>query len=102
MTEIEMNTVSLKISWPLFGMDSTYLCAFIAKIWLFLSFFALASKFQFSLIINNPLQSKNPNRIQRDFLFNNSIQSQNTISASSPPRQKTNVSQPCVFSAPLW
>jgi hypothetical protein len=31
------------------------------------------------------------NRIQREFLFNNCIQSQNPFPASSPPRQKTNL-----------
>jgi hypothetical protein len=32
-----------------------------------------------------------PNRIQREFLFNDAIQSQNTFPASSHPRQKTNL-----------
>jgi hypothetical protein len=59
----KMNTLSLNISSASFGMDSTALRAFIAKIWLFLSFsveacchFApptLASKSHLSLIINN-------------------------------------------------
>jgi hypothetical protein len=34
------------------------------------------------------------NQTQREFLFNNGIQSQNLFSASSPPRQKTNFLKP--------
>jgi hypothetical protein len=40
------------------------------------------------------------NRIQREFLFNNCILSQNLFSASSPSRQKTNFLKH--FSAPLF
>jgi hypothetical protein len=37
-----------------------------------------------------PIGVRSTNRIQREFLFNNCIQSQNIMSASSHPRQKTN------------
>jgi hypothetical protein len=73
------------------NMVSAYLRHFMTKIWLFLSFSALASKFQLSLIVNNLVQSKNPNRFQREFLFNNHICSQNRISCLSQCLKKTNL-----------
>jgi hypothetical protein len=53
--------------------------------------------FQMIRFIGNAITLHCPsetNRIQREFLFNNCIQSQNAVPASSPPRQKTNFFKP--------
>jgi hypothetical protein len=52
---------------------------------LFLLFFVFTLKIGFSLRVAET------NRIQREFLFNDAIQSQNLVPASSHPRQKTNL-----------
>jgi hypothetical protein len=61
---------------------------FMTKLCFFLSFSDFASKIHNLLIVTKYQSSKITNRIQREFLFNNSILSHNTVPASSPPRQK--------------
>jgi hypothetical protein len=82
-----LNTIAPTTAHLLLGMDSTDLCVLITDLWFLLFFFALASKFQQLLITTYAI---NTNRIQREFLFNNCIQSQNTMSASKHLLQKTN------------
>jgi hypothetical protein len=65
----------------------TAFCVFMTEIWFSLFFHVSNSKLQQLLITANAV---NTNRIQREFLFNNCIQSQNLSSASKHPRQKTN------------
>jgi hypothetical protein len=71
----------------LFGTYSTGFRHFITKICILLFVQNLASKSVQLLISNYSLET---NRIQREFLFNNGIPSQEFLSASKPPRQKTN------------
>jgi hypothetical protein len=86
-----LKTIFPKISPISFGMDSTAFCDFIAKIWFFLFFLAAASKSYQLLIVTNGKSSENPNHIQREFLFNNGIHSQNTLAASKLLPEKTNL-----------
>jgi hypothetical protein len=72
----------------LFGTYSTGFRHFITKICILLFVQNLASKSVQLLISNYSLET---NRIQREFLFNNGIPSQEFLSASKPPRQKTNL-----------
>jgi hypothetical protein len=67
---------------------STDFRSVIAKICILLSFSVLASKLTQLLITT---ETERTNRIQREFLFNNGIQSQKFLSASKHPRQKTNL-----------
>jgi hypothetical protein len=66
---------------------STALCVFIAKTCILLFFVVSASK-SLSLLIT--AKAADTNRIQREFLFNNGILSQEYSSASKQSRQKTN------------
>jgi hypothetical protein len=75
---------------------------FMADLWFSLFFHVSASKLCALLITGNALGT---NQIQREFLFNNGIHSQNDSSASKPPRQKTNFFKRGVFcsrSSMLW
>jgi hypothetical protein len=71
------------------------LCVVRAEICILLFFLASNSKFKQLLITHNEissnLQRRFTNQIQREFLFNNCIQSQNLFSASKCPRKKTNL-----------
>jgi hypothetical protein len=66
---------------------STALCVLIAKTCILLFFVVSASKSLSLLITANAADT---NRIQREFLFNNCILSQEYSSASKQSRQKTN------------
>jgi hypothetical protein len=65
-------------------------CALMADLYIFLFFQNLASNSHTLLIMNPAYKIKNSNRIQREFLFNNCIQSHNCLPASSHSRQITN------------
>jgi hypothetical protein len=71
-------------------------CVFITDSCILLFFSKLASKFEQLLITTTTPAT---NQIQREFLFNNAIHSQNLFSASSYPLQKTNFYKPacCAF-----
>jgi sigma54-dependent transcription regulator len=80
------------------GLNSKFMAEFqqsfaafhilIADSCIFLCFLAAAPKLPSLLITTSSSKSKNSNRIQREFLFNNGIQSQNLSSASKHQREK--------------
>jgi hypothetical protein len=70
------------------GKKMTIFQRFMADLWFSLFFHVSASKFIKTLIVNYASET---NGMQREFLFNNGIHSQNDSSASSHPRQKTNL-----------
>jgi hypothetical protein len=77
---------------------STWLQRFMTETCILLFFSMLASKSQQLLITD---YATDTNRIQREFLFNNCIQSQNLFSASKLSRQKTNFPKPRRVKSPL-
>jgi hypothetical protein len=73
-------------------------CQFIAKIWFSLFFVAPASKFNQILITTNRRVS---NQIQREFLFNNAIASQNFFSYSARLTISSNLLKPLLVRFPF-
>jgi hypothetical protein len=69
-------------------------CVLMTDSYIFLFFCNLASKFQQLLIIAN---AADINRIQREFLFNNCIASQNYFSSLSQCRKNPNFLKPLPF-----
>jgi hypothetical protein len=71
--------------------NSTVFCVLLTKICISLFFLALASKNFRLLIAINYLFPENPNRIQREFLFNDAIASQKLFSCLRQCHEKTNL-----------
>jgi hypothetical protein len=95
-----MNTFSSKISSMSFGMVSADFRHFMTDLCISLFYSVFASKSRSLLIMDNiisPLSKwrgvggEVTNQFQREFLFNNCIQSQEFSSASKQSRQKTNL-----------
>jgi hypothetical protein len=123
----KLKTISTKIAYLILDMNSTAFCRFMAEIWFLLFFLASNSESPKLLITANAvrgvlslraadtatcvtcavrgvlsLRAADTNQIQREFLFNNCIQSQNISSASKYSRQKTNFLKPFHLFQRTW
>jgi hypothetical protein len=98
----KMNTKSPKIVYLVLGIESTNFRRFMAKICILLFFSVFNSKLSNLLIVINLRFSEIPNRIQREIDSNVAIRTFESVLASKPPRQKTNLFKPSYHAVGTW